>query len=903
MNTPDPAPPRRLRRSAVCGILLLGIAAGFLLPIGNRLRGVRQFDSNTTPQGPVNAGQPRAAEQKPPVPESARAGLNRTHSPSISPIPQPNLPTLHFNGRQFGFDRQAPAALTRCQQQLVGTNTVVALIGLTVPGSTIRTDLAQRGIELLDYVPDQGWIARVHGRPDPLPDPRLFSFQPLKASLRIQPALTELSFPETNVPVYVHAVLDRTVTWLHETLQKAGFEGLTPLTVGDRSHLAGTIAVSRMSEFLQLTSIHPDTLWIERGRRARLRNAAASRTTQSGSYHGSTPCFDRGIFGVGQIIAVCDTGLDVDSCFFRGDPGWRPPVNRLDGRDVDPNARKILAVNFLDPADLPTNPLAWDTHGHGTAVAGTAAGASLFSPRDPEAGNGLAPGAKLIVQDAGFRVADSGEELPGLGFPVTNFYPALQQAIAQGATIHNHSWGEQEEGFPSNGYSQVCRELDSVTWSNPQVLVVCAAGNDFFPDTVGSPSTAKNALSVAASLSGLSEERVASFSSRGWASDGRIKPDLTAPGHHLYTAASDGDVTTENCYRTHHSGTSFAAPVVSGLAALVRDYFAQGFYPTGNPVAEDRQPEVSASLVKAVLINAATPMSGATDPPPSRDQGWGRVNLSSTLRLTPDAPALLALDESPGFAAAPAFPYKLYLRLTATHRPLKVTLVWTDYPATPGADRQLINDLDLRVRTPELELKGNRLIRGQSAPGGNYDRLNNVEQIVWLPPQSDLVEISVWAPRIVVGPQPFSLVATGDFKVVSPSADSDGDGLPDCWEQWHWNNLTPLPDEDPDADGASNATEFAANTHPNQANSVARLDISRAESGEPQLRLTVSEGRRYTLEHSAEHALQGPWTTVSEPLLMGEPIGEQNLQFTPMKPEPGAALASGFYRIRIDGPR
>lgn len=902
MNPPDPAPPRQHWRSVVCGILLLGITASVFLPVGNRLRGARQSDSNTTPQGPANPGQPRAAERIPPVPETVRAGLNRTASPTIPPAPQPNSPTLYFNGRQFGSDSNAPASLAQYQRQLVGENTVVALIGLTVPGTTIRTDLAQRGVELLDYVPDQGWVARVRGRRDALPDPRVFCFQPLDASWRIQPTLTELPFPQTDVPVYVHVVRDRAVTGLHDALRKAGFEGLTPLVVGERSHLAGTIAAPRLSEFLRLTSTHSDTLWIERGRRARLRNAAANRTTQSGSYQGSTPFFDRGIFGVGQIIAICDTGLDVDSCFFRGDPGWRPTVNRLDGRDVDPSARKILAVNFLDPTDRPENPLAWDNHGHGTAVAGTAAGASLFSTRDPGAGNGLAPGAKLIIQDAGFRASDSGEELPGLGFPVTNFYPALQQAVAQGATIHNHSWSEQEEGFPSNGYSQVCRELDSVTWSNPQVLVVCAAGNDFFADTVGSPSTAKNALSVAASLSGLSEGRVASFSSRGWASDGRIKPDLTAPGHQLYTAASDGDVTTENCYRTHHSGTSFAAPVVSGLAALVRDYFAQGFYPTGNPVVADHWPEMSASLVKAVLIHAATPMSGATAPPPSRDQGWGRVNLSSTLRLTPDAPALLALDEAPGFAAAPAFPLKLYLRLTATHRPLKVTLVWTDYPATPGADRQLINDLDLRVRTSELELKGNRLLDGQSAPGGDYDRLNNVEQVVWIPPQSGLVEISVWAQRIVVGPQPFSVVATGDFEVISPSADSDGDGLPDYWEEWHWGNLTPAPDEDPDGDGATNATEFAANTHPKQVNSVPRFEISRAESGEPQLSMTVSEGRRYSLEYSAKDSLHGPWIAISEPLLMGEPMGEQKLQFTPKRPESGAQLSTGFYRIRIDGP-
>jgi hypothetical protein len=154
----------------------------------------------------------------------------------------------------------------------------------------------------------------------------------------------------------------------------------------------------------------------------------------------------------------------------------------------------------------------------------------------------------------------------------------------------------------------------------------------------------------------------------------------------------------------------------------------------------------------------------------------------------------------------------------------------------------------------------------------------------------------------VVGPQPFSVVATGDFEVISPNADSDGDGMPDYWEQWHWGNLTPSPEDDKDGDGASNAMEFAANTQPTRAESVARLEIGRAESGEPQLRLNVSEGRRYTLEHSAEDSLQGPWTAVSEPLLMGEPIGEQRLPLDLTMPASGTGLESGFYRVRIEGP-
>jgi hypothetical protein len=907
--------PRRLRWPCLAlALLLLAGWTGFHLAerTSHRSAGVAGAQPATNSTALTNGS--RAAARLPQANASARTVFH-TNAPRsrlapalgvsvavVAPTPPSPPPSLRFNGHEFKFDPDAPAALAECQRRMGEESNIVALVGLTVkPSSKLREALASRGIDLLDYVPDNGWIARIHGTPEPSLDPRLFHFRPLDASLRIQAGWPERTTGRSDVPVYLHVVRDRPATGLLEALVGGGFERLTAVSVGDRTHLAGTIAAQRLPEFLRLASTHPDTLRIERGQRARLLNATAARTTQSGSYSGTTPFFERGIFGAGQVIAVCDTGIDVDSCFFRDPENQPPPMNRLGDLNVDETTRKVMATTFLDPVDDPGNPLAWDNHGHGTSVAGTAAGSSLYEPWDPDANNGMAPGARLIIQDAGYRPLDDCAELPGLGCPVTNYYPALLQAAAQGATVHNNSWGDQEGVFDQNIYTEACRELDLMTWSNKQFLIVCAAGNNAFNDTVGSPSTAKNGLSVAASLSGLSEGRVASYSSRGWASDGRFKPDVTAPGHNLRTAASDGDITTGNCYTTTQSGTSFAAPVVSGLAALVRDYFAQGFYPSGNPVTSHRWPDVSAALVKAVLINAAAPMSGATAPPPSRDQGWGLVNLSQTLRLASNQPALLAVDESPGFAAAPAFPFKTYLRLTATNQPLKVTLVWSDYPATPGADRHLVNDLDLRVRTPQVAMKGNRMSDGHSVTGGDYDRLNNVEQVEWTPDQPAIVEISVWAHQIVVGPQDFAIVATGDFTTISPEEDEDEDGLPDYWELWHFGHLSPQPGDDADADGASNAAEFAANTDPSDATSLAHLDIVSVAPDGLTLDLRVSEGRQYVLERRNGSSPADSWSAVSEPILIGDPIGEGSLHFITQAPaqetdEPGP----WFYRVRVD---
>jgi subtilisin family serine protease len=831
----------------------------------------------------------------------AAGQAGETRGTSVTDAIRREPSALRFNGRVFGFDPEAGAALTETQERLGEGSSAVVLLGLrAMPGGAVRAALAGRGVDLLDYVPEGGWIARVHGSKVPWQNTDVTCFQPLDAALRLSPGLRAGSQPGAEVPVLVHAVRDRPVAGVNAALAAAGFSPLAVVGAGDRAYLAGRIGPDQLARFLGVAANHGDVQWIEAAGRARLLNDTARRITQSGSWLGPVPFHARGIHGADQVIAICDTGLDVDGCYFRDARHLRPPINGPEGVATDWTLRKVIAADFYDPTDAPDSPLAWDNHGHGTAVAGCAAGSSLDDPWGTQSDNGMAPGARLIIQDAGFAGEDACADLPGLGCPVTNFYPVLRQAVSQGARIHNNSWGDQEQSLQQNRYTQTCRELDLVTWVNREFLVVCSAGNSGFDDTVGSPSTAKTGLSVAATMTGSNQERVAVFSSRGWASDGRCKPDLAAPGQNIRTAASDGDLATYNCYRASGSGTSFAAPIVAGLAALVRDYFAQGYYPTGQPGAGDRRPDPSAALVKAVLINAAVPMANASAPPPARDQGWGRVNLSRTLPLAPNGPALFVVDETRGFADTPAFPYRTYLRVTATNQPLRITLVWSDYPATPGADRHLVNDLDLRVRTPGLELKGNHFVDGQSAPGGPHDRLNNVEQVQWTPDRTGLVQIDVWAHRVVVGPQGFALVATGDFTAVSIATDADADGHPDVWEEWYFGSLDPSPDADPDSDGVSNREECAAGTDPRNPRSRAQLAFVGLDSDGAALEMTVCEAMRYTLERASGASPFGSWTSVSPAVLVGEPGGETTLRFMdPAVPDAEQPVAR-YYRVRIE---
>src|SRR5262249_19151906 len=147
--------------------------------------------------------------------------------------------------------------------------------------------------------------------------------------------------------------------------------------------------------------------------------------------------------------------------------------------------------------------------------------------------------------------------------------------------------------------------------------------------SVGSPSTNKNGLSVGSTRTSAtsSDENISSYSSRGWTADGRIKPDIMTPGYNT-SAGNDGNVDgTANCGTNSGGGTSYAAPIAVGASALVRQYFTDGFYPSGAKNAPDAlQP--TAALVKAMLINSAVSMTGtdnaggAITPIPSNEQGW-----------------------------------------------------------------------------------------------------------------------------------------------------------------------------------------------------------------------------------------------------------------------------------------
>jgi hypothetical protein len=461
----------------------------------------------------------------------------------------------------------------------------------------------------------------------------------------------------------------------------------------------------------------------------------------------------RGIHGEGQVIAVLDTGLDYRSCYFAEPDGSAPPINTsLSGNNVDPSRRKVIAYNFLYSCaefpgargcDDPQNPAHYDNQGHGTHAAAAAAGDS-GTPIARDYADGVAPGAKLVIQDGGYvePPVESCTLRPGFGCP-PRMTPILEQAWRQGARIHSNSWGDAQS--PRGGYSQVTHDVDAFVYAHPEMLVVFNTGNFQNtstppPTSLSAPGAAKNTIQVGGTRGflGRGDDVLAGYTLRGPTVDGRIKPDVVGPA---YVLAGDAGL---ECGATLQPGTSWASPTIAGFAALVRQYYTAGFY--GAPFTP------SAALLKATIIAAARPVlmrtnglnDSVADPAPSFEQGYGLPILEDALYFTGDRARLRVIDVPNESGLAQGENTTIGVAANAGTR-LKATLVWTDPPGP-----QLVNDLDLLVTGPSGALPA------------QPDRINNVEVVAIDASAAGTYTIAVAGTRVGAR-QGYALVITGDL--------------------------------------------------------------------------------------------------------------------------------------------
>ena len=294
---------------------------------------------------------------------------------------------------------------------------------------------------------------------------------------------------------------------------------------------------------------------------------------------------------------------------------------------------------------------------------------------------------------------------------------------------------------------------------------------------------------------------LAQFSSRGPTRDGRMKPDVVAPGAPIYssnaldspnscTAPGTCPSSTSPINVAAKSGTSMATPLVAGTAALMRQYFAEGFYPGGYR-GSGGSVNPSAALMRALIIGSSSStlqptqklrsmLPFAQDETPSFAQGWGAPVAASILPFAnATAPSrsfsLKLFDRWP--ISTEAAPLSAQFLVTRDASPLTVTLAWTDPPSLPATDNRgmLVNDVDLLLVSPQGQLyTGNAFWSIQLAPTAVRvalpDTSNNQEQVLVPAAAAGIWNIHVRASRMLTSSQLVAVAIAGEGQYIPGAA-------------------------------------------------------------------------------------------------------------------------------------
>jgi subtilisin-like proprotein convertase family protein len=387
-------------------------------------------------------------------------------------------------------------------------------------------------------------------------------------------------------------------------------------------------------------------------------------------------------------------------------------------------------------------------------------------------------------------------------FTSPNYSDLASRAYRDGARVSGNSWGADTAGgydVDAQEYDQLVRDSQPDTSAvpnagNQELTFVFAAGNaGSGAQTVGSPGTAKNVITVGAAenvhshattnggnnasgndgcstpdAEANSANDMATFSSRGPCADGRKKPEIVAPGTHVTggvgqnvkTMAGNGTALTcfsgegvcalpgggtvgstnnffplgQRWYSTS-SGTSHSTPAVAGGAALVYQWFLNNSLNAPSP-----------AMIKSFLMNAARYMNGtgANDALLSNNQGMGMMNLGTAFDGTPR----LIRDQVTNETFTASGQTRTYTGVVVSNsKPFRVTLSWTDAPGATSGNAYK-NNLNLVVTVNGQTYLGNVFTGSTSVVGGTADPRNNSESVFLPAGTTGAVAVTVSAANI-----------------------------------------------------------------------------------------------------------------------------------------------------------
>ncbi|MEM9921167.1 MAG: S8 family serine peptidase [Bacteroidota bacterium] len=406
-----------------------------------------------------------------------------------------------------------------------------------------------------------------------------------------------------------------------------------------------------------------------------------------------------------------------------------------------------------------------------------------------------------------------GDIMAGILIGAGNLDPT-KKGVASGATLHvlnifdpvdiNSDNGLDERiVITSNSYGEGCnrgytifaQSIDRKIRRAQNIMHIFSAGNSGQEDCgfgagigwgtiTGGSKMGKNVITVG-NVDPF--DKIVPSSSKGPASDGRIKPDLCANGDGQLSTAQGNKYTTA-------SGSSASAPVVSGIAAQLYQ---------GYRVLNDGQ-DPSSALIKACLLNTAEDLGPRG---PDFSYGWGRANARKAFRIIEQRHFIK--DQITNQASK-----TFQIEVPGNAQSLSVMIYWHDWEGAPSSEIALVNDLDMQITTADNRtvypwnlnpnIEAGQLF--EPAVQGN-DHLNNVEQIVIPNPNPGQYTINIDGFRVPKGPQEFFLVYDIEERPITLTYPVGGERLtPGQTDRIYWdvnNSKEPIRIEFSDDLGAS----------------------------------------------------------------------------------------------------
>jgi len=626
-----------------------------------------------------------------------------------------NSQNLHLKAGTFDISKIEPSSSMFSPEEAFDKLSFRVIVFDKLPSQDQRKSLKETGIELLDYLPNSVFFASIKKEAINA-DLSLYNIAKV---IDVKPVFkTSKELANGNIPNW--AIQDA-----HNiTVIVKYFESLNDWKVLSDLRKKNLIIIDSLSSQnlveLEISKSHLDSLYA-------LSYIQYVEAKQPPGQPENLP--GRNSHRSNTLWTNADNGLK-----YRGD-GFK--IMMQDDGYIGPH---IDFTGRIDQSDCFSCSSSQDNN-HGDHVGGTIMGAGNLDP----SAKGMAHGADLLVYNSSNTNYNS--------------VPSLYQNDDVYITSKSYSNG------CNGGYTSLAQQLDEQVRMYPSLIHVFSAGNAGFDDCgygagagwgniTGGHKSGKNVIAVGNLTSG---GNLNGSSSRGPATDGRIKPDICGVGTTVFSTIYGNEYAS-------FTGTSMSCPGVAGTITQLYDAYQD--------INAGAIPD--AGLMKGIVLNTADDLG---NPGPDFKHGWGSINALRAYQVIEDSAFLEATINNGDINTHT-------INVPTDVQELRVMIYWTDYEGSLSASTALVNDLNSVLVDPlgndfepwVLDPTANAASLDANAVRG-IDNLNNMEQITITQPDQGQYLLSVTGFNIPQGPQNYHVIYYFEKSDIDVTYPAGGEGL------------------------------------------------------------------------------------------------------------------------------